>query len=139
MTRKGPAKPVDRAYAAGRLANARSYLQAAREAFALTSEGSNTNPVLSQIINAAIAYTDALTVFRKSLVNQQDHGAAIKLLREAFGRDLPTAQERQLRRILEDKDEVQYGASIGRYAAAEERLADLEAYAAWAESQLIGG
>jgi len=138
MTRTGPAKPVDRIFAAGRLANARSYLQAARDGFALTGEGSNTNPVLSQIINAAVAYTDALTASRKSVVNQQDHGAAVKLLRDVFGRDLPTAQERQLRRILEDKDEVQYGASIGRFTEAAERLADLEAYAAWAERQLIG-
>ncbi|MEI9983718.1 MAG: hypothetical protein WDN69_11245 [Aliidongia sp.] len=138
MTRTGPAKTVDRAYATGRLANARSYLQAARDSFALAREGSNANPVMSQIINSAIAFTDALTASRKSLVNQQDHGAAVKLLREAFGRDLPVAQERQLRRILEDKDEVQYGVSIGRYTEAEERLADLEAYAAWAERQLIG-
>ena len=138
MTRTGPAKKVAKEYATGRLANARAYLQAAHDTFALAREGSNTNPAMSQIINAAIAYTDALTASRKSLVNQQDHGAAVKLPREAFGRELPVAQERQLRRILEDKDEVQYGVSMGRYSEAEERLADLEAYAAWAEMQLIG-
>jgi hypothetical protein len=138
VTRIGPGKKVDRIYGKGRLANARAYLQAARDAFDLTSEGSNTNPVMSQIVNAAIAYTDALTANRKSLVNQQEHGAAVKLLREAFGRDLPAAQERQLRRILEEKDEVQYGVSIGRRSTAEEMLADLEAYAAWAERQLLG-
>lgn len=139
MTRTGPAKKVDRAYASGRLANARSYLQAARDEFALTGAGANTNPVMSQIINAAIAYTDALTASRKSLVNQQDHNAAVKLLREAFGQDLPAAQERNLRRILADKDEVQYGVSIGRYLRAEEMLIHLEEFAAWAERQLIGG
>jgi len=138
MTRIGPGKKVDHAYGKGRLANARAYLQAARDTFNLTSEGSNTNPVMSQIVNAAIAYTDALTAHRKSLVNQQDHAAAVKLLREAFGRDLSMAQERQLRRILEEKDEVQYGISVGRRSTAEELLADLEAYAAWAERQLIG-
>jgi hypothetical protein len=138
MTRTGSTKKADRAYADGRLANARAYLQAARDAFALAEPGSNANPVMSQIVNAAIAYTDALTAQRKSMVNQQDHGSAIKLLREAFGRDLPTAQERQLRRILEDKDEVQYGVSVGRYTEADKMIADIEAYAAWAEEQLIG-
>jgi hypothetical protein len=138
MTRTGPAKKVDGVYARGRLANARSYLQAARDEFALAREGSNTNPVMSQIINTAIAYTDALTAKRKSLVSEQDHAAAVKLLREAFGRDLPAAQERQLRRILSGKDEVQYGVSIGRYSEAEEMLVDLEAFVAWAERQLIG-
>jgi hypothetical protein len=138
VTRTGPTKKVDRTYASGRLANARSYLQAARDAFALAGEGSNTNPVMSQIINAAIAYTDALTASRKSVVNQQDHNAVVKLLREAFGRDLPAAQERQLRRILTDKDEIQYGVSIGRYSEAEGMLSDLEEFAAWAEHQLLG-
>lgn len=61
MTRTGPSKKVDSAYVSGRLDNARSYLQSARDAFALAHEGSNTNPVMSQIVNAAIACIDALT------------------------------------------------------------------------------
>lgn len=138
MTRTGSAKKVDRAYAGGRLANARAYLQAAREELALAGAGANANPVMSQIVTAAIAYTDALTASRKALVNQQDHGAAVRLLREAFGRELPAAHERQLRRILEKKDEIQYGASVGRRADAEKMLADLEAFASWAERQLVG-
>ena len=139
MTRTGPTKKVDRSYESGRLTNARSYLQAARDALALAQEGSNTNPVMSQIINAAIAYTDTLTAQRKSVVNQQDHMAAIKLLRECFGRDLPSSEERRLRRILTEKDEVQYGVRFGRYSDARQMLADLEAFAAWAERQMLGG
>lgn len=138
MTRTGSTKKVDRAYANARLANARAFLQAARDGLDLAGPGSNANPVMSQIVNAAIAYTDALTARRKSMVNQQDHASAVKLLREAFGRDLPAAQERQLRRIIDDKDEVQYGVSIGRYAEAKKMMEDIEAFAAWAESQLIG-
>jgi hypothetical protein len=139
VTRTGSAKKVDGAYARGRLANARSYLQAARDGFAFAYDGANLNPVMSLVISAAIAYTDALTASRKSVVNQQDHSAAVKLLRDALGRDLPAAHERQLRRILADKDAVQYGASIGRYSEAEKMLADLEEFAAWAERQLLGG
>jgi hypothetical protein len=117
MTRTGSTKRVDASYTRGRLYNARSYLQSARDAFDLASESSNTNPVMSQIVNAAIAYTDALTAKRKALVNQKDHAAALKLLRDAFGNDLPAIQERQLRRILSSKDIIQYGVSIGRYGA----------------------
>jgi len=94
---------------------------------------------MAQIINSAIAYTDALTASRLAQVNQQTHGAAVKLLRAALGQDLPVAQERHLRRILDSKDEVQYGISIGRYAQAKAMLAELESYAAWAERQLLGG
>lgn len=138
MTRTGPAKKVDRTYVSGRLANARAYLQAARDGLAFTGAGSNANPVISHIVTAAIAFTDALMASRKALVNRQDHGAAVKLLREAFGRELPAAQERRLRRLLERKDEVQYGPSAGRRTDAERMLTDLEAFASWAERQFVG-
>jgi hypothetical protein len=138
MTRIGSTKTVDGGYARRRLGNARAYWQAAHDEFDLADEGSNTNPVMSQIVNAAIAYADTLTASRKSLVNQKDHGGVVKLLRESFGRDLPNAQERQLQRILNDKDEVQYGVSVGRYSDAKEKLADLDEFKNWAERQMIG-
>jgi len=138
MTRIGSTKAVDGDYAHRRLANARAYWQAAHDAFELAGEGGKANPVMSQIVNAAIAYADALTASRKSLVNQKDHGGVVKLLRESFGRELPIAQERHLRRILEEKDEVQYGVSVGRYADAKAMLADLDEFKNWAERQMIG-
>ncbi|HET6620730.1 MAG TPA: hypothetical protein VFG64_12380 [Dongiaceae bacterium] len=68
MTRTGPSKKVAAGYAAGRLENARAYLQAARDAIALAHATSNTNPIMSQIVNAAIAYADALTARRQSII-----------------------------------------------------------------------
>jgi hypothetical protein len=133
MTRIGPAKKVSGGYATGRLENGRAYLQAARDAFELTHDAANTNPIMSQIVNAAIAYADALTAKRKSTVNQRDHRAVAKLLRDVLGKELPENQERRLRRIIESKDEVQYGATRGRMSDARKMLEDLEKFAEWAE------
>lgn len=133
MTKTGPSKKVGPAYAAGRLDNARAYLQAAREALALTSESANANPIMSQIANAAIAYADALTAKRKAQANQRDHRAIVKLLRDALGKEFPDAQERRLRRIVDSKDDVQDCATRGRVSEARKMLADLEKFADWVE------
>lgn len=133
MTRAGPSKKVTAGYATGRLDNARAYLQAARDALELASASANANPIMSQIANAAIAYADALTAKRKSQVNQQDHRGAVKLLRDVLGKELPDLQEKRLRRIVDSKDEVQYGATRGRVADARKMMDDLEKFAAWVE------
>lgn len=138
MTRNGPSRKVDKDYARGRLKNARAYLQAARDGIALLEEGANANPVMSQIVTAAVAFADTLTAERLNAVNQQNHAAVIKLLRDAYGRELPDSQARQLRQILRDKDEIQYGISFGTHADAEKMMQNLEAFATWAEEQLIG-
>lgn len=133
MTRTGPSKKVGIDFAAGRLDNARAYLQAARDALELAQEAANANPIMSQIANAAIAYADALTARRKAQVNQRDHRSAVKLLRDVLGRELPDAQEKRLRRIVDIKDDVQYGATRGRVQDARKMMEDLEKFAAWVE------
>jgi hypothetical protein len=60
-------------------------------------------------------------------------------LRAALGNRLPKAQERRLARILERKDEAQYGSRRGSLVEATSLLAELEAFAAWAEAILAGG
>ena len=133
MTRTGPSKKVGIEFATGRLDNARAYLQAARDALELVPDAANANPILSQIANAAIAYADALTAKRKAEVNQRDHRSAAKLLRDALGREFPDAQEKRLRRIVDIKDDVQYGATRGRVQDARKMMDDLEKFAAWVE------
>jgi hypothetical protein len=135
MTRKGPSKTVDAAFGDGRLRVARSYLKAARDELTLAEAEDIGNPSMSQIVNAAIAFTDALTA-RHGRVNRQDHAAAVKTLRDALGNRLPAAQEKRLRRILAEKDEVQYGARLKSRAEAEHLLQELDEFAAWAESEL---
>jgi uncharacterized protein (UPF0332 family) len=135
MTRTRSGKRVDREFARGRLENARSYQQAARDALELTAEKSNANPAMSQIVNAAIAYADAAIASKMAVKNQKDHRAVVKALREAFGNELPKAQENQLSRILGVKDEVQYGARLGRMDEARSLMAHLEKFADWVERQ----
>lgn len=111
MTRISAGKPADAAFGAGRLQIARAYLESARTAV-LLPPGHIGNPAMSQIVNAAIAFTDALTATYAGRVNQQDHAAAIGALRHALGNRLPQKQETHLRRILDQKDEVQYGVRV---------------------------
>lgn len=135
MTRKGPAKKVDRGFGEGRLRLARAYLQAAQAELVVAEEGDIGNPIMSQIVVSAIAFTDALTAKYSGAANQQNHATAIRSLRDALGNRFPKAQETKLRNILAEKDEVQYGTRLKTVGEAAKLLADLEAFAAWAESE----
>jgi hypothetical protein len=133
MVRTGPSKDADEAFANGRLANARAFLQAARDVMDLAGPGANSNPISTLAVNAAIGYTDALTAKFKGKANQQNHAAAPALLRAALGNRVTQKQLNQLSAILAVKDEVEYGPRIGRMDQAERIMEALEAFAAWAE------
>jgi len=135
MTRIGSAKAADKNFAEGRLALARAYLKAARDEAALAEERGIGNPIISQIVHAAIGYADALTAKFAGRVNQQGHGGAVKMLRDALGNRLPKPQENRLRRILAEKDAAQYGARLKSKADAERLLTQLLDFAKWAESE----
>ena len=107
MTRISSRKPVDADFWRGRLDAARAYKESAENAVALAKPGGNANPAISQIVLATIAYGDCLTAKRANVINQQDHAAAPKLLRDVMGAALPTEQETRYRRILTHKDESQ--------------------------------
>ncbi|CAN5586278.1 hypothetical protein BH24GEM3_BH24GEM3_17140 [soil metagenome] len=136
MTRTGPSKPADDAFMAGRLENARAYHAAARNAAALAEPGENANPLVSHIVNSAIAYADAITASYRGRVNQKDHNAAKRALRDVLGNRLPKAQERRFAKILDEKDEAQYGATRGRLSHALKLLEELDEFASWAEAEL---
>src|SRR5580693_4190371 len=114
MVRTGPSKNTDATYTSGRLANARAFLHSAREAFALAGPDANGNPICTLAVNAAIAYTDALTSKFKSKANRQDHSAGVALLRESLGNRITQKQINQLTSILSVKDDVEYGPKVGR-------------------------
>ncbi|HEV2160712.1 MAG TPA: hypothetical protein VGR52_00540 [Stellaceae bacterium] len=57
-------------------------------------------------------------------------------MRDVIGERLPNDQERGLRRILGEKDAAQYGAQAKRKADALRILADIHAFAKWAESEV---
>lgn len=132
MTRTGASKRVDAGHAAGRLRKAEAYHEVARLAAEHIGRIGHPDPVVSNAVLAAIGYTDALTAALGGRVNQKDHAAAAKLLRDTLGKALPDAQERRLARLLGRKDDAQYGARPGRSEEAGQVVGDLDAFAAWA-------
>ncbi len=115
---------------------ARAFLKAAQDEAALAGDGDLGNPIISQVVTAAIAYADALTAAYGERINQRDHRAAVKNLRDALGKRLPAAQANRLTRILGEKDASQYGARPKSREEARRLLAHLEAFATWAEAEL---
>jgi hypothetical protein len=136
MTSNSPRKRVDAFYWQARLRAAKAYLESAQQVMLLAESAQNGSPIVSQIVLAAIAYGDTLTAKRALVINQQDHAAAPRLLRDVLQNTLPDAQERRYRRILGFKDEVQYGAKATPVEEAARLLADLEAFSRWAEDLL---
>jgi hypothetical protein len=133
MVRTGSTKKKDGAYVAGRLVIARAFLKDARNSNAIADPGDIGNPSISAVINCAIAYADAITAKVKGEINQGDHQAVVKLLRGALGNELPNRQEANLRALLEQKDEVQYGSRAKSRDDAFRALERLEEFATWAE------
>lgn len=136
MTRTSTKKTVSADYWLGRRTAAQDFRKAAEDAIALAETGANANPAISQIVLAAIAYGDCLTAKRANVINQQDHSAAPKLLRDVLGSTLPTAQETRYRRILGNKDAAQYGARQATIAQAQRLLEDLIEFANWIEGHI---
>lgn len=135
MTRRGPAKLVEKGYGEARLKLARAFLKAAQDEMTLAEPADIGNPIVSQIVNAAIAYADALTGQFGGRVNQHDHSASTKNLAAALGNRFPAAQENRLRRILAEKDAAQYGIRMKSVGDARRLLGQLETFAAWVETE----
>ena len=136
MTRTGSSKTVPDDFWVGRLSNARSFHAAARLLLDLHEAGQNTNPIIAQVVDAAIAYADAVTARRGNRINQQDHQALAALLRTVLGNRLPAPQLAHLKTILGEKDAASYGVRPGTFAQAQRLLERLDDFAAWAEEEL---
>ena len=96
--------------------------------------GELTDPdvIASNAVLSAVAYADALTAAFGGRVNQKDHSAIVKLLRGTLGEAFPVAQERQLAKLIARKDEVQYGARVGRLSDVSKMIEQLDEFASWA-------
>jgi hypothetical protein len=135
MTNQGPRKAVPAGHSAARLLQAREFHESAR-ALVTLGRSKSYNGAVSLMVAAAIAYADAITSGSRGVVNRQDHQTAPRLLREALGARLPDKQEKFFRRLLGRKDEVNYGARSTPLDEAQRLLAELDAFAIWAESAL---
>jgi len=136
MTRTGSSKRVDAGYALGRLRKAAAFQEAAAVLAEQLDRIHDADVIYANVVLALIAYTDAITAAFANVVNQKDHAAAAKLLRDTLGKALPDAQERRLIRLIGRKDEMSYGARIGRSDDIQQALGNLEEFAAWAREKL---
>lgn len=135
MTRTREGKPADRHFAAGRFRKAVAFHGLARLA-ADSPVVRDSDVVTANAVLAAIAYADALTAAYGGRVNQKDHAAIKKLLRDVLGTNLPDAQERRLARLLSRKDQTAYGAGFGPPDQAREVVDNLDQFGSWATELL---
>lgn len=136
MTKGGRAKKVPSDEWRGRLANARAFLEEARDLLMFAEDGGNGNPIMSQAINAAIAYADALTIRSAGVHNTGEHRNAPLALRQALGERADAAQVQRLGRIIARKDATQYGHRRATIDEARQLVEQCERFAMWAEQLL---
>lgn len=136
MAREGPSKRAQPGAWQGRLDNARAFHEAARDLLELRDMDANANPVVSEIVNAAIAYADALSARFGGVINQQDHQAAVQTPRRALRSRADAKQLGRLSQILQQKDAAQYGVRRGRMDHARQLIEQLERLASWVETEL---
>ena len=135
MTRKGASKPITASFGEGRLRLARAYLKAARTEATVAEVGAPGNPVMSQIVNAAIAFTDALTARCRGAPTSRTMPRGLRRSGMRSATVFPRRRKPGFA-FLGEKNEVQYGARLKTKAEADHLLTQLEEFAAWAEAEL---
>lgn len=93
---------------------------------------------MSQAINAAIAFADALTMRFSGTKNTGEHANVTLVLRRALGDRAEPAQLLRLGRIVARKDATQYGHRQGTLDEARQLVEQCERFAEWAEALLSG-
>jgi hypothetical protein len=136
VVKTSPAKPVDSGDWSGRLRNARDFKRDAEELIALRDDDDNANGVITLIVNAAIAYADALTGKYGGFVNQQDHRAVGTGLTRALGQRADKTQLKRLGTILGQKDASSYGPRRTPKQKAQDLLEQLDRFASWVEEEM---
>lgn len=136
MGSRGPWQQVGRDEWRGRRKNARDFLQAARDLRDLADDDGNGNPIMSEALLAVIGYADALTVRFAGIQNTGDHATIANTLRRALGERLPRTQLTRLRRMISQKNDIQYDHRTATIAEASEFVEQAERFARWAEREL---
>lgn len=140
MVTRGTWSPVrDRGEWQGRRDAGRANLKTARNALAVADTGDDGRLVVQGAILAAIAYSDALTIRVAGIRNNADHQRLPDTLRHALGNRVPGAELTRLRRLLARKDDSAYGHRPLSLDEARTALGAAEAFALWAEAELVRG
>ena len=136
MASNGPVRRVARAEWKGRLDNARAFLTAADDLMELVESGRSCNPIITQCVDAAIGYGDAVTIRFGGIVNTVDHHSLGVTLRRAIGARFSARPAQQLAQILAEKEEAAYGAHAATQVEARAVLKVTKRFAEWAEVEL---
>ena len=89
-------------------------------------------------VHATIAFADAVCVHRGGRKSASaDHMSAVRLLRATLGQRLPDRVERDLSRLLAEKDRFEYQGYVVQMREAAAVFERAERCAAWAEQALV--
>lgn len=136
MVRRGPWQEVPRSNWRGRHRDGRNFLQAAQETLALTDPGDSGKPAMSNALRAVIAYGDALTIKHGGIQNTRDHSTLPRALDQALGQRAEKKQVRRLRRLLGQKNDIDYPHRDMDLEEARRFLKRARRFARWAEEEL---
>lgn len=137
VVKRGPWKRVPRSRWRGRHRDGRNFLQTAEEALALTDPGDSGKPVMSNALRAVIAYGDALTIKYGRIQNTQDHSTLPRAIKQALGQRAEEKQVRRLRRLLGQKNDIDYHHRDLDLDEARRFLKRARRFARWAEEELM--
>lgn len=139
VTRGTWSRVRDRDEWSGRRDAGRAHLKAARNALVVADEGDDGRLIVQGAILSAIAYGDALTIRIAGIRNGTDHQRLPDTLRHALGNQVPKGELTRLSRLLARKDESAYGHRALSLTDARACVGNAEAFAGWAESELVRG
>jgi hypothetical protein len=131
---KGSYRTVDPNEASGRYHRARNLLRQAKDLAALAAGDQDAVGIMDLCVNAAIAFTDALTIRHAGIQNNQDHQAAPHTLEIALGKKAEPQQVSRLKRLLNRKGAIQYDHRPLRLDEAIDYLQQTERFGDWAST-----
>jgi hypothetical protein len=136
LVARGSWKVVSESEWRGRQHNARAFLKAAEDLLEMAEESSIGNPIITQVIDSAIAFADAVTIKFAQIQNVVDHRGLPKTLKAAIGGRFPREQEQRLTRLLSWKDDAHYGHRAASLDEAKSVKLQADRFAEWAEAEL---
>jgi hypothetical protein len=123
----------------GRRDAGRAHLKTTRDALIVADARDDTRLIVQGAILSAIAYGDAVTIKLAGSRNGKDHQRLPDTLRQALGNRASQPELTRLQRLLKRKDDSAYGHRALALDEARTAVAQAEAFALWAESELGRG
>lgn len=135
MVTRGRRKEVDRSHATRYRRVGEALISSAKLMDELASESDGFGNAIAVVaVHACIAYNDALCIAWKGFKSTEgDHTRAPDALIAALSHQAPPERVRQLRAVVDKKDQVSYQGSYYRVSDARHLLADAVAFCDWAE------